>query len=81
MFNLVLAVHDQGEGRSLHSPDRQDLSVLSIFQRVETGGIHPEQPVAVGSAQSGLVEGLELRLILQVVETLADGFFSQGGNP
>ena len=40
VLNLLLTVHDKGEGRGLHTTDGEHLSVLAIFQGVETGGIH-----------------------------------------
>ena len=46
---FLLSVHDEGEGRGLHSSDAQHLSVLSVFQSIETGGIHAEYPVADGT--------------------------------
>ena len=37
---LLLAVDDEGEGRGLHTSDAEHLTVLTVFQRVEAGGIH-----------------------------------------
>ena len=40
VLNLFLAIDNQGKGWGLYSSDTQHLSVLSVFQGVETGGVH-----------------------------------------
>ena len=40
VLDLLLAVHDEGEGRGLHTADGEHLSVLTVFQRVEARGVH-----------------------------------------
>ena len=46
--------------------------VLSVLERVEARGVHTQEPVADGTAQSGYVQRLVLTLILERVETLTD---------
>ena len=46
---LLLSVNDKCQRGSLHSADAQHLSVLSILERIETGGVHTQQPVAHGA--------------------------------
>ena len=43
---LALPVDDERQCRCLDAPDGEHLSVLPIFQGVESCGIHSEQPVA-----------------------------------
>ena len=77
MFDFLLSFHNQGQGRCLYPPDGKYLFVLSVFQGIESGGIHAQSPVADGPAQPGFVERLELRLVFQVCKTVADGLFRQ----
>ena len=73
VVNLLLAVHDEGQRRRLHATYRQHLAVLPVLQRVETRGVHAQQPVADGARESGQVERLIFRLVLQLGKALADG--------
>ena len=84
-FDLLLSVHDECQSRGLHAPDAQRLCTASTpiaeFQRIEASGIHAQQPVADGTAQSGLVQTAILLLWAQVGETFFDGFFRHRRNP
>ena len=40
VLDLLLAVHDQSEGRGLHATDTEHLTVLAIPKGIEAGGIH-----------------------------------------
>ena len=65
-----LAVYNQCQRRRLHTTDGQHLTVLSVLQRVEAGGVHAEQPVTDGTAQSGNVKRLVFALVFQLAESL-----------
>ena len=78
---LVLTVYYQGQGRGLYSSDGKYLTVLSIFQRIKTGGIHAEQPVANGATQPCFVKGLVFFLLFQALEAFSYRFFCKRGNP
>ena len=84
-LNLLLPVHDERQSRGLHAPDAQRLCAaatpIAEFQRVKSSGIHAQQPVADGTAQSGLVESAIFFLRLQLCETFFDGFFRHRRNP
>ena len=81
VFNLLLAVDNEGERGCLHPSDAEHLPVLSVFEGIEPGGIHAENPVADGTAESGEIEGLILLLVLQLTESLADGLIGHRRNP
>ena len=81
MVYLLLAVYDEGKGRCLHAPDAQHLPVLPVLQRVETCGVHAENPVAYGARKSGEVEGLVVALVLQLLESLPYGLVGHGRYP
>lgn len=49
---LLLTVHYQCECRRLHTSDAQYLMVLTILQRVQSRGVHSQNPVAYSAAQS-----------------------------
>ena len=40
VLDLLLTVHDEGEGRGLHAADAEHLTVLAIPKGIEAGGIH-----------------------------------------
>ena len=40
VLDLLLTVHDEGEGRGLHATDAEHLTVLAIPKGIEAGGIH-----------------------------------------
>ena len=82
----MLSLHDHGEGGCLHASDGEGLRaataiVVAIFKGVEAGGIHAQEPVANGTAESGFIEPLIVALGAQTGKTFADGFFGHGGNP
>ena len=86
VLNLVLSLHDHGERGSLHAPYGEGLRsataiVVAIFEGVEAGGIHAQEPVANGATESGFIESLIVALGAQTGKTFADGFFGHGGNP
>ena len=86
VLNLVLPLHNHGEGGGLHAPDGERLRsataiVVAIFKGVEAGGIHAQEPVANGAAESGFVKPLIVALGAQTRKTFADGFFGHGGDP
>ena len=70
--DLLLAVDDKRECRRLHTTDAEHLAVLSVLERVKTRGVHAQEPVADGTAQSGNVQRLILALVFQRVEALTD---------
>ena len=84
---LLLPADNEGEGRGLHTAYAQYLVgslaavVASVFQRVKPGGVHAQGPVSNGTHQSGLVQALVMRLVLQVLETFAYSLFCQRGYP
>ena len=49
VLDLFLTVHDEGEGRGLHTTYREHLTVLAVLQRVQSRGVHAQQPVTNGS--------------------------------
>ena len=60
----------------------QHLSALgSVFEGVKPGGVHAQQPVAYGAAESCLVERLVVVLRLQVGKPFADGFVCHRRDP
>ena len=71
---LLLAVDDEGECGCLHTTDAEHLSVLPVLDGIEARGIDAEQPVADGTRESGEVERLIFRLVLQLGKALTDGF-------
>ena len=71
-IDLLLTVDNKRECRRLYTTDAEHLSVLSVLESVKTRGVHAQEPVADGTAQSGNVQRLILALILQRVEALAD---------
>ena len=82
----MLPLHNHGEGGGLHAPDGEGLRsataiVVAIFEGVEAGGIHAQEPVADGAAEPSFVEPLIVALGAQTGKTFADGFFGHGGNP
>ncbi len=77
MLYFQLTVYNQCQCRRLHTADRKYLSVLPILHGVEAGGIHPQQPVANGTRESGFVQRLEIRRIAQLGKALADSLFRQ----
>ena len=81
ILDFLLAVHDERERGRLHATYAQHLPVLAVFQRVEARGVHAEQPVANGAAQSGEIERLVFVLTFQFGETLADGLVGHRRNP
>ena len=74
MVYFLLAIDDEGEGRSLYSADGENLPVLSIFQGVKACGVHAEEPIANSPAESCHVERLVVLLVLQMGKTLTNGF-------
>ena len=81
MVYLVLSVHNERQRGGLHPAYAEHLPVLSVFEGIEPGGIHAENPVADGTAESGEIEGLILLLVLQLTESLADGLIGHRRNP
>ena len=77
MLDFLLALHNQGQGGSLHPPDGEHLFVLSVLQGIEACSVHPQRPVADGTAQSCLVQRLEFGLVFQVCEPVTDGLLGQ----
>ena len=53
------------------------MAVVGIFQSVEPGCIHSENPVADGTRESGMVERIEVALRAQLLEAFADTFISK----
>ena len=49
VLDFELPIDNQCQCRSLHSSDREYLAVLPIFERVEAGCVHSQQPVADSS--------------------------------
>ena len=81
VVNLLLSVHDEGEGGGLHAADAEHLAVLSVLDGVEARGVDAQQPVAHGAAQSGQVERLVFALALQLGKALADGLVGHRRDP
>ena len=77
VLDFQLAVHNQRQRRCLHAADGEHLAVLPVLHGVEAGGVHAQQPVADGARQARLIQGLEVRRIPQLGESLADGLFGQ----
>ena len=55
-LDFLLATHDERQRGGLHAPDGEHLFLLSVFERVEAGGVHAKCPVADGATKSCLVE-------------------------
>ena len=82
VLDLLLAADDEGQCGCLHAADAEHLSPFgAVFECVEPRGVHTQQPVADGAAESGLVERLVFVLGLEAVEALADGLLSERGDP
>ena len=69
--DFLLSVYDECQRRSLHTSYGQHLTVLCVLQSVKTGGVHAQNPIADGTAQSGNVQRLVFVLVLERVEALA----------
>ena len=50
------------------------MAVLAVLQRVQSRGVHAQQPVTNGSRQSGQIQRLVVGLVFQIGKPLADGF-------
>ena len=81
MQDFQLPVDNQGQRRGLHPSDGKHLTVLPVLHRIEPRGVHAQQPVTDGPAQSRLVERLEIRVVVQLGKALADGLFRQRRYP
>ena len=77
VFDLLLTLHDEGEGGGLHTAYGEHLAVLSVLEGVETGGVHAEHPVADGAAQACLVEGLLVGCVHELGEAFAYGLVGE----
>ena len=55
--------------------------VLSVFQSVESCGIHSQEPVANGSAHSRKIERLIVFLAFQLLEAFGNGFIGHRRDP
>ena len=55
--------------------------VLCVLQSVKTGGVHAQNPVADGTAQSGNVQRLVFVLVLERIEALAYSLIGHRRNP
>ena len=81
VLDLLLTVHDEGEGRGLYTADAEHLTVLTIPEGIEAGGVHTQQPVADGTGESCQVERLVVGLVFQVGKAFADGLVSHRRDP
>ena len=54
---------------------------VGVFLGIKACGIHAQQPVADGTHQSSLIQALVFRLVLQLLEAFADGFFRKAADP
>ena len=79
--DLQLAVDNQCQRRSLHTTDGKHLFVLTVFDGIKTGGIHPQQPVPHCTGKSRFIQWLKIRLVFQLRKSFADRFFCQRRNP
>src|SRR5574344_1048693 len=50
IINLLLSVHDESESWCLYTAYRENLTVLSVFERIKAGRIHSQKPVADSTA-------------------------------
>ncbi len=67
-----MALYEQGEGRGLHTPYRQHFARFGVLQRIQPGGIHPQNPVADCTRQPGMIQVVEIGSGPQLPETLTD---------
>ena len=81
VLDLLLPVDNQSECRCLHTSDGEHLPVLSVFEGIETCGIHTQQPVTDGTRQSRHIQRLVVSLVLELRETLADSLVSHRRYP
>ena len=54
-----MSLDDKGQCRRLHATYGEGRGLVlaaAIFEGIETGGVHAEEPVADSAAQAGLVE-------------------------
>ena len=49
---FFLPVHDERQRGRLHPSDGEHLPVLSVFERIESGSVHAQNPVADGPGES-----------------------------
>ena len=76
--NLLVPLGDQVEGGGLHPAQGQQRPVL---QAEGPGGVHAHQPIGLGPATGGDVQGVVGPVGLQAGEPLPDGRVGHGGNP
>ena len=81
VLDFLLTTHDKCERGCLHTSYGKNLTLLSIFHRIETRTVDAQQPVADGTAKTGNVQFLVLCLVFQVLEAFTDGFVSHRRNP
>ena len=79
--NFVVTVDNQCQSGCLHPANGQHLSVLPVFQGVESCGIHAQQPISDGPRETCLIKRLIVTLIFQCLEALTNGLLCQGRNP
>ena len=79
--NFQLTIDNQCQCRGLYTTDGKYLFILTVFNCVKTGRIHPQQPVPHCTGKSGFVQRLEIRLVFQLGKSFTNGFFGQWRNP
>ena len=81
LFDFFLTVDDKGQGGCLHPADREHLTVLAVFQRIKSCGVHAQYPVANGPTESCQIKRLVILLVAQGLESLLDGLVGHRRNP
>ena len=74
MVDFLLPIDYQSQCRCLHTTYTKHLFILSVFQCVESGCVHSQQPIADSSAQTSHIKRLILLLILKILKPLLYGF-------
>ena len=78
LADLLLALHQDGQGRRLNAPHGQQRIVL---QGKGAAGVHADQPVRLRAAQRAAVQAVIMRGGHKRVKALADRGIGQGADP
>lgn len=77
----LVAADDIGQRRGLHTADADDGALAAELQGVEAGTGHAEEPVGLGTGETGLVKVVKLLLQVEVLKAVLDGLVGERGDP
>ena len=81
ILDLLLTIHYKSKSRSLDPSYRKDLSVRTIFKRVQTGSVHSKEPISDRPAQSGSIKRFKIFLITQIIKAFTHSVICQRAHP